>query len=94
MIQIITFFFKMFKLYIVLAYNLEFNWIQTLRFLYQIIHLLQKLKKLDGHLMENYTQTEIQVDLDSLIFILNTSLGTKLKIKWDTWRKIKNPVKI
>ena len=44
--------------------------------------------------MENYTQTEIQVDLDSLIFILNTSLGTKLKIKWDTWRKIKNPVKI
>jgi len=32
--------------------------------------------------------------MDFLIFTLNNSLGTKLKIKWDTWSKIENPIKI
>ena len=47
---------------------------------------------------ENWTPIEIQVriklDLDSLIFTLNNSLDTKLKIKWNMWRKIDNSIKI
>ena len=36
----------------------------------------------------------IYIDLDSLIFTINNLLGTKLKIKWDIWYKIKNQIKI
>ena len=39
---------------------LEFNLFWTLRFLHPIIHLLQKLKNLDGHIAENWTPIEIQ----------------------------------
>ena len=28
------------------------------------------------------------------IFTFNNSFGTKLKIKWDTWRKIENLIKL
>ena len=43
---------------------------------------------------ENWTPIEIQfkikLNLDSSIFTLNNSFGTKLENKWDTKRKIEN----
>ena len=60
--------------------------------------LTTKFKNLDGHMVKNWTLIEIKFrilfDLDSLISILNNSLGTKLQIIWDTWHKTKNPIKI
>ena len=42
--------------------------------------LVTKIKNLDRHVVKNWTPIEIQLDLDSSIFTLNNSLGTKLQI--------------
>ena len=52
--------FSLYIFLIIYIYNLEFNWIQNFQFLYPIIHLPQKLKKLDGHVMQNWIPIEIQ----------------------------------
>ena len=43
--------------------DLEFNWIQTFWFLFPIIHLPQKLKKLDGHVVE--IRLQLKTNLES-----------------------------
>ena len=41
-------------------YDLELNLIYSHWFLHSIIYLPQKLKKLDGHMAQNWTPIEIQ----------------------------------
>ena len=68
-------------------YDLEFNWFQTPVFVTNN-SLVTEFKNLNGHVAENWTPIKIKfrnkLDLDSLIFTHNNSLGTKLKIKCDT----------
>ena len=49
MIQNILFFYKMFKLYVVLVYAFAFN-----------NSLAMKIKNLDGHMAKNWSSIEIQ----------------------------------
>ena len=56
--------------------------------------LATKIKNLDGHVTENWTPIEIQLDIDFLISTLNNLLCTKLKFIYDMWHKIENPIKI
>ena len=74
-------------------YDLEFNQIQTLRFLYSLIYLPQELKnqmgtwrKIGLQLKSNWIWT-----LRFLYLIIH--LAQKLKIRWDMLRKIENLIK-
>ena len=91
--------YTFFKPYIsnIYIYDLEFNWFQILRLLHPIIHLPQKSKIQMDTWWKSKLQLKSNLEFNwiwTLIFTFNNSFGTKLKIKWDTWRKIENLIKL